>query len=100
MNMSQVEPRVVVVGAGPAGLLTAHYLREHGYRNVVILEKLGRVGGLCDTVTADGRSFDLGANYVTPGYTQILKLAETLGVQVYSERPFVAMTVPSEPAGT
>ncbi|MDP3719776.1 MAG: NAD(P)-binding protein [Acidobacteriota bacterium] len=99
MSTSQVEPRVVVVGAGPAGLLTAHYLREHGYRNVVILEKLGRVGGLCDTVTADGRSFDLGANYVTPGYTQILKLAETLGVQVYSERPFVAMTVPPEPTG-
>ena len=56
----KADSRIVIVGAGPAGLATAYYLKQNGYRNVTVLEKLGRVGGLCRTITEDYQSFDLG----------------------------------------
>jgi hypothetical protein len=93
-TQSGAEPRIAILGAGPSGLLTAHYLRKNGYQNVTVLEKLGRVGGLACTITYQGRSFDLGANYVTPAYREILALARELGATLYTERPFVAMRVP------
>lgn len=92
------QPRIVILGAGPAGLFTAHYLRERGYNNVLVLEKLGRVGGLCKTMTYAGRSFDLGANYVTPAYTEVRKAAKRLGLTLYTERPMIAMSVPEDPS--
>jgi phytoene dehydrogenase-like protein len=88
--------RIVVIGAGPAGLFTAYYLKKNGYENVTVLEKLGRVGGLCRTITSGGRAFDLGANYVTPAYKHVLRLANEVGAKLYSEEPFVAMTVPKD----
>lgn len=97
--MSRVSggPRIVVIGAGPAGLSTAHFLRKRGYQNVLVLEKLGRVGGLCLSMTCGNYSFDLGANYVTPAYKQVLRLAEEYGATLYSERPMIAMSVPEDP---
>lgn len=90
-------PNIVIIGAGPAGLSTAHFLRKRGYKNVLVLEKLGRVGGLCDSLTCGSYSFDLGANYVTPAYKEVLRLAEQVGAEMYSERPMIAMSVPDEP---
>jgi hypothetical protein len=88
--------RIAIVGAGPGGLSTAYYLKQNGYTNVLVLEKLGRVGGLCHTITADGHSFDLGANYVTAAYAEILEIARSVDAQLYTERPFVAMEVPPD----
>lgn len=96
MNSKEKEPRIVILGAGPSGLYTAHWLKKQGYKNVLVLEKEGHVGGLCRTITYGGRSFDLGANYLTPAYKLTLKLANEVGAKVYSERPFVAMSVPDD----
>lgn len=71
--------RVGIVGAGPAGLATAMYLRERGVEHVTVLERRERIGGKCCTVTIDGKAFDLGANYLTPGYHRTLGLAKELG---------------------
>jgi tetratricopeptide (TPR) repeat protein len=60
------------------------------------MEMLGRVGGLCKTITRNGRSFDLGANYITPAYREILKLAKQVRLELYTERPFIAMDVPED----
>jgi NAD(P)-binding Rossmann-like domain/Flavin containing amine oxidoreductase len=92
-------PSIVIIGAGPAGLSTAYFLRKRGYQNVLVLERLGRVGGLCDSLTCGERSFDLGANYVTPAYKEVLRLAEEYGAEVYSERPMIAMSVPEDAKG-
>ena len=73
--------RVAVIGAGPAGLSTAYYLKQQGYRDVTVFEKLGRVGGLCRSVTEGYRSFDLGGNYVTPAYRETLELARHVGAK-------------------
>lgn len=40
------EPRVVVIGAGVAGITTAYVLREQGFRNITVLEKGSDVGGV------------------------------------------------------
>ena len=37
--------KIIIVGAGPAGLSTAWFLSKNGFHNVTVLEKLGRVGG-------------------------------------------------------
>jgi protoporphyrinogen oxidase len=52
---------VVVLGAGPAGLATAHELSTRGVK-VTVLEKNAYVGGLCRTVHDDGYKFDLGGH--------------------------------------
>lgn len=92
--MENKQPRIAIIGAGPSGLLTAHYLQQNGYRDVWVLEKLGRIGGLADSITFNNRSFDLGANYITPAYREIRKLAKELGATTYAERPFISMRLP------
>jgi protoporphyrinogen oxidase len=75
--------RVGVIGAGPAGLATAMYLREAGVGEVVVLERNDRIGGKCDTIERDGDAFDMGANYLTPSYHRTLALAEKLGAATH-----------------
>ena len=52
---------VVIIGGGSHGLATAYYLREHGIKNVAILEK-GYIGS-----GAAGRNTTIiRSNYKTP----------------------------------
>ena len=44
--MSGREPRVIVIGAGVAGITTAYVLRERGFTDVTVLEKGSDVGGV------------------------------------------------------
>jgi hypothetical protein len=77
---------IAIIGAGPAGLSTAWFLSKHGFHNVTVLEKLGRIGGLCKSLTVDGMSYDLGANYVTWAYKETLKIADEVGATTYAEK--------------
>lgn len=83
--MVKADDRICIVGAGPAGIATAHELASRGYRNVTILEKADRVGGLCLSEGFEGRAFDLGANYVTSAYKQVRRLAQLVGAEMYTE---------------
>ena len=56
-----VQPRVVVIGAGPAGLTAAYQLVKEGVRPVV-LEADDIVGGISRTVERDGWRFDIGGH--------------------------------------
>ncbi|WP_448221350.1 flavin-containing monooxygenase [Gordonia iterans] len=44
--MSDREPRVVIIGAGVAGITAAHVLTEAGFADVTVLEKGADVGGV------------------------------------------------------
>ncbi|WP_144120002.1 flavin monoamine oxidase family protein [Catellatospora sichuanensis] len=55
--------RIVVVGAGVAGLAAARELRRHG-RRVRVLEARGRVGGRVHSVDLGGVTADLGAAWL------------------------------------
>jgi hypothetical protein len=95
-NKIDKNARIAIVGAGPAGLSTAWFLSKNGYHNVTVLEKLGRVGGLCKSITIDGMSYDLGANYVTWAYTEVLKIAKQLGATTYREEPYTSIELYEE----
>jgi protoporphyrinogen oxidase len=54
-------PRVVIVGAGPAGLTAAYQLAKLGHTSTV-LEADSVVGGISRTVERDGWRFDIGGH--------------------------------------
>lgn len=75
--------RVAILGAGPGGIGTAVYLKDQGVDDVVLFEKRDRLGGMTCTITVDGKAFDVGANYLTPYYTETLRLAEMVGMSTH-----------------
>lgn len=87
--------RIAIIGAGPAGLSTAWYLFKNGFTNVTVLEKLGRVGGLCKSITVGGKSYDIGANYTTWAYKETLKIAREVGASTYEEKPYTSIELNS-----
>ena len=82
--MRKIDPqsRILILGAGPGGLTAAHYLRRYGYKNVTVFEKLGRVGGLCCSITEDNQAVDLGAVMTSPAYREVHRLARRMGVKL------------------
>jgi protoporphyrinogen oxidase len=56
-----VTPRVVIIGAGPAGLTAAYELTKWGVTSTV-LEADSVVGGISRTVERDGWRFDIGGH--------------------------------------
>jgi protoporphyrinogen oxidase len=54
--------RVVVIGAGPAGLTAAYELAAAGLRDVTVLEATGMVGGLSRSVEYRGNRIDIGGH--------------------------------------
>ena len=96
--MSGRDGRICIIGAGPAGLSAAHFLKKRGYDNVTVLESAGRVGGKCLTHSYGGRSFDIGANYVTSDYTEVLRLAEEFDAALYAEAKTTIASFPPDGA--
>jgi cation diffusion facilitator CzcD-associated flavoprotein CzcO len=64
-NPNSHDPRVVIIGAGMAGILTAIKLREAGYDNYVIYEKSDSVGGTWRENTYPGIACDVPAHMYT-----------------------------------
>ncbi|XP_076074238.1 spermine oxidase-like isoform X2 [Mytilus galloprovincialis] len=62
--MSSTDARVVVVGAGAAGLSAAHHLVQNGFSNVIVLEATDRIGGRIHTVEFGDGIIELGANWI------------------------------------
>jgi len=81
------DARIAVVGAGPAGLSAAWFLKANGYRNVTVLEKAGRIGWHGMSITENYQTYDIGANYVTMEYVETLRIAKTVGAKLYFEAP-------------
>ena len=53
--------KVLIIGAGPAGLTAAHELSRAGY-DCVVLEKDSTVGGISRTVNYKDYYFDIGGH--------------------------------------
>ena len=53
--------KVLIIGAGPAGLTAAYELLRHGYE-VTVLEKSHEIGGISRTVRVEGHRMDIGGH--------------------------------------
>ncbi|MGK7222674.1 flavin monoamine oxidase family protein [Kocuria flava] len=77
-----IERDVVVVGAGPAGLMAARTLAAAG-RSVAVLEARDRVGGRTWSRTVDGAFLEIGGQWVSPDQTELLALVDELGLETF-----------------
>ena len=96
--MGGLDHRNCIIGAGAGGLSAAHFLKKRGYKNVTVLESTGRVGGKCQSLAYGGRSFDIGANYVTSDYTEVLRLAKEFDATLYTEAKMTVASFPPDGA--
>lgn len=84
--MEKSKQRVIVVGAGPAGLTAALELCRRSDMEVVVIERDEQVGGISRTVRYKGNSMDLGGHRyfsksetVTAWWRELLPVAEGAG---------------------
>ena len=77
-------PRIVVVGAGLAGLTCAYRLKQAGYA-AKLYEASDRVGGRCWTLRgafAEKQIAERGGELIDQGHTAIRQLAQELGLML------------------
>jgi monoamine oxidase len=75
--------RVVVIGAGLAGLSAARRLVDGG-ADVVVLEARDRVGGRTEGgTTADGTHIELGGQWLGPTQNRMYELVDELGLETF-----------------
>ena len=83
---SIVDRKVVIIGAGPAGLTAAYELSKHRVP-AVVLERDNTVGGLARTVNHKGYLFDIGGHRFFTKWHEVNQIwREVLGEQ-FLERP-------------
>jgi protoporphyrinogen oxidase len=62
MGNKMGQKKVIVIGAGPAGLTAAYELSKNSDYDVVVLEALGQVGGISKTINHNGNRMDIGGH--------------------------------------
>lgn len=79
--------RIVIIGAGIAGLSTAFFLQkkykaalQNGGMDLTVLESASRPGGHIESVAVDGFTFEAGPRGFLGGGTHTLRMAEDAGV--------------------
>jgi monoamine oxidase len=80
--MAANSPRIVIVGAGCAGLTCAYRLQQAGV-HARVLEADTRVGGRMFTLRnafPDGQIAELGGEFIDTGHTSLRRLAKELGL--------------------
>ncbi len=81
------QDRVLIIGAGPAGLTAAYQLAKHG-RASTVLESSCIVGGLSATIERDGWRFDIGGHRFFTKVAAVRELwHEVLGPDDFLLRP-------------
>lgn len=94
-NAGFTQGRVIVIGAGFAGLSAARLLKTKGY-DVTVLEASDRLGGRAKTKHELGTPIDLGASWLHGGSGNPLKPVaqdKQIQTQVTDYRNFVAFDV-------
>ncbi len=64
-----MEPKIVIIGAGPTGLGAAYRLKQLGYRNFQLYERNPYIGGLAASFTdSNGFTWDIGGHVMFSHY--------------------------------
>lgn len=89
--MTKQKDKVIIVGAGMAGLTAGAYLSKSNY-DVTILEKNDRTGGLVSTFERDGFYFDTGPRaFVNSG--MVKPILRDLGIEFEEKRNLISMAI-------
>lgn len=78
--------KIAVLGGGLAGTAAAHTLVNRGY-DVTIIEQRDRLGGRVHSELVDGAAVEMGAGFLTQGYTNLLGFIAATGLnrQLYQQ---------------
>lgn len=63
--------KVVILGAGPAGMGAAWELSKRGVSDITVIDKNDRVGGLARTIEYKGNLFDVGPHRFLTKYAEV-----------------------------
>jgi protoporphyrinogen oxidase len=64
-----MQKKIVIIGAGPTGLGAGYRLKELGYRNFTLYDRLDRLGGLASSYTdSAGFTWDVGGHVMFSHY--------------------------------
>ncbi|MBK7628022.1 MAG: protoporphyrinogen oxidase [Bacteroidales bacterium] len=73
----KIKTDIIILGAGLTGLTMAYYLKKSG-RNVIVIEKESRAGGVINTISADGFIYETGPNTGVLSTPEIARLFKDL----------------------
>ena len=74
------KPKVIVVGAGMAGLTAAHRLKQSGVQ-VVVVDEDTRPGGRVRSLRRDGHTVEMGAQFIHTNYKRTLELCKEFNLE-------------------
>ena len=83
--------RVVIVGAGLAGLFTASELTRAGIEDVVVVDKEHEPGGVARTVRRDGFSLEPAVGTMMLPHPHLSQILDRIGVDVLKAEPSAAL---------
>ena len=75
--MMETEKDIVIIGAGLTGLALAYYLKKAG-KNVLLLEQTDRTGGVIDSATENGFTYEKGPSTGVLGWLGVIELFDEL----------------------
>lgn len=82
--MRPTEFDIIILGAGLSGLCLAYFLREQDYK-IKLLEGRSRTGGRIQTTFEKDTPIEMGATWLSPQHTELQKLLEELGLEVFEQ---------------
>ena len=80
--------KIIIIGAGPTGLSTAHSLSEKTKYDIKVFDAGSRVGGLAGSGEVDGMSYDYGPHIFHSGHEDITKFWKDNFGDLLLEKPF------------
>jgi NADPH-dependent 2,4-dienoyl-CoA reductase/sulfur reductase-like enzyme len=85
--MINLNTDIAVIGSGPAGLVAAVSAREHGAKNVIVLDRNSWLGGILPQCIHDGFGVEeTGTSMTGPEYAEMyIRMAEKQGITFMKE---------------
>jgi monoamine oxidase len=79
-----VRKKIVIIGAGLSGLLTAYRLLDKGF-DIEIVEARNRIGGRIHSVHSEKACVELGATWFNETHKNIISLLEEFEIGIYEQ---------------
>lgn len=70
--------KILIIGAGAAGLTAAYELQKNGYKDVVVLEATDHLGGIATTAVYKGNRMDMGGHRFFTKSATVMQLWQEL----------------------